>query len=147
MGAKRYRIDREEIAAEVISGEAVILNLSTGVYHNADGSGGFAWALLAGGYSTAEVADRLAAEYGIVPAEALADVERLCVELEEHGLVEALPDGSGAAPSEPEPHELPASFGLYSRPILETHSEMGDLLALDPPMPGIKQVPWQAAGD
>jgi hypothetical protein len=35
----------------------------------------------------------------------------------------------------------------YEPPVLERYADMEDLLALDPPMPGIANLPWQGADE
>ena len=139
----RYTLNAGEIAAEVIGGEAVILNLSTGVYYSLDGAGGLAFALLSRGHPPARVGARLAADYeGVSEAEATADVERLAAELTAESV---LVDAGDSVAAELEEHELPPA-GEYLAPELQTFTDMGDLLALDPPMPGLKDVPWRAPG-
>ncbi len=54
--------------------EAVILDLRTSEYYSANGTGTFVWELLAAGRRPAKIAEALAAEYGIPPAQAAADV-------------------------------------------------------------------------
>ena len=36
---ERFRVNTEEVAAKVIDGEAIIINLTTGVYYSMDGVG------------------------------------------------------------------------------------------------------------
>ena len=138
----RYKLNSEDIAAETIAGEAVVLNLSSGVYYGLDGAGGLAWALLERGHSTEEVAARIATRYETDEAAVLADVEALLSELLEEGLLLADDD---ATPGEVADDELPPPGG-YAKPELRAFTDMGDLLALDPPMPGLKEVPWRAPG-
>jgi hypothetical protein len=35
----------------------------------------------------------------------------------------------------------------YEPPKLNAYRDMGDLLALDPPMPGLEDIPWEGAED
>ena len=42
--------------------------------------------------------------------------------------------------------EMPAFDGTpqpYTVPVLNSYKDMSELLALDPPMPGLEQVPWK----
>jgi hypothetical protein len=41
--------------------------------------------------------------------------------------------------------EIPSPTALpYTTPELKTYRDMGDLLALDPPLPGMREIPWHA---
>ena len=134
----RYRLNGEEIAAETIAGEAVILNLSSGVDHSLDGAGGLVWALLERGNSPpAEAATRVAERFGVQEGDALADIENLLSEILTEGLL--VEDGANE-PRELLDDEIPPE-GHYAKPELQTYTDMGDMLALDPPMPGLKDVP------
>jgi len=139
---QRYRVDTDEIAAEVVGGEAVILNLSNGEYHSLDGAGGLAWASLARGNTLAEATAAVAGHYGVDEATAREDVARLVAALIADGLLSEAPDGEAAVSAVADDEMPPA--GEYRAPELKSFRDMGDLLALDPPMPGLKEVPWQS---
>ena len=51
---------REEVASELIDGEAIIIDLSTGMYFSLDRVGGRIWALLANQTSLGEIRARTA---------------------------------------------------------------------------------------
>ena len=42
----RLRINEEEIAAQIIDAEAVLINLGTGMYYTMDGTGCEVWAMI-----------------------------------------------------------------------------------------------------
>ncbi|MGH7718291.1 MAG: PqqD family protein [Gemmatimonadaceae bacterium] len=131
--------NNEECAAKVIDGEAVIINLSNGTYYSMDKAGGAVWSLMADGRSVQEIADGVAARYDVSTERALTDVQRLLGELVEEKLVAP---ANGTLPV-PAPDAPPAAKLPYEEPRLNSYRDMADLLALDPPMPGIKEVPWQ----
>ena len=134
---QRYRAAGEHIAAEVISGEAVIINLTTGIYYSLDGAGGQVWALLAAGHGVETSALALAAAYGIAVDGVRTDVAALVGELVAEGLVE--PTADDAAPREAGAMQVE---GGYRTPKLVAYRDMGDLLALDPPAPGLADIAW-----
>jgi hypothetical protein len=137
-----FDVHRDEIAAKVVDGEAVLINLSSGVYYSLQGPGATAWAYLEAGHPLDAVAAQLAARHGAPPARARADVEALVAELRGEGvLVERATAGPPATVDEA---ELPVADGDYTPPALERYADMGDLLALDPPMPGVADIPWRA---
>jgi hypothetical protein len=140
---ERYRLNRDEIAAETINGESVILNLSSGDYFSLNGAGGMAWALLVRGYTAPEIKQRISSHYDVEEERVQSDLDALLPHLVEQELL--IPDDS-ADQSEPAEGELPPP-GEYASPSLEVFTDMSELLALDPPMPGIKEVPWRAPAE
>lgn len=124
-----------DIAAEVIDGEAVIIKLSTGVYYSVDRAGALIWQALAAGHAAAAVASALAEAGGVSEDRASADVDRVLATLVGE---EILTTADGPAQSgAPE-------FGAftYAEPAVTTYRDMKDLLALDPPAPGLDGIPW-----
>jgi hypothetical protein len=70
-------------------------------------------------------------------------VERLLKELVDEKLIlEA--DGTVDGPTK-QPHQLDAKEP-YEPPQLNIYRDMGDLLALDPPTPGLEATPWKDPG-
>lgn len=134
----RYTLNAHELAAKTVDGETVLINLSTGVYYSIAGPGAVAFAHLAAGAEPAEVAAELASLYGEDATAVAADVDAFVASLiAENVLLPA--DAAGAAPT-----EVPPASGPYVPPALEVYTDMGDLLALDPPMPGLQDIPWEA---
>ena len=136
-----FAVNRQEISAKVIDGEAVIINLSSGVYYWLSGSGAFAWALIERGHDRAAIAAALAERYGIGVDQAAAELQPLLEQLLSETLIIA--DNGAAAPT---PLDLEFPDAAYTPPTLEKYSDMADLLALDPPMPGIENIPWRKPG-
>jgi hypothetical protein len=124
---------RSGVESEVIGGEAVIINLATGVYYSMDRTGAYVWEALANGATPAEVVAAL----GPSALTAAADVARVVDEAVREGLIEPAPAASAPA--------LPPPPGSYAPPALTAYRDMGDLLALDPPAPGLDQVSWKAS--
>lgn len=75
-----------------VDGEVLALDARTELYLAVNQSGALLWELLARGTTQAELIDRLACEYGLVPARAASDVEALLEELSARDL---LADPSG----------------------------------------------------
>ena len=80
-------VNDQDVAAKVVDGEAILINLTSGLYYSMDKVGGFVWSLFAPGSSIAQVADAVAARYSVPPAQAREDVRRLARELLEENLV------------------------------------------------------------
>ena len=140
--ADRFELNSAEIVAEVIGGEAVIINLASGIYYSLDGAGGMAWALLAAGHSRGETAAAIAERFGIEREQAGIELGALLADLTSEDLLRPA-DGNGAAPREVAEDALPPAGADYAAPRLQRFEDMGELLAVDPPMPQVAQSPWQ----
>jgi hypothetical protein len=132
------RAKPDEVAAKVIDGEAVLINLATGVYYSMRGSGAYVWSQLESGSSVARLSASLADRYGIDSERARQDVGHLVDELRAEGLIVSsdvltTADGTPAPEigSAPEPYEVPR---------LEKFDDMADMFALDPPLPELPSV-------
>ena len=138
------RPNAEEVAAKVMDGEAILINLSNGIYYSMDKVGGLIWELIERGYSMEQVIVAITARYDVSREQAQADVERLTAELLDENLVAVRTDGSPAAEID-EQHLHPRL--PYEAPALNIYRDMGDLLALDPPMPGLAEMNWKEPED
>ena len=120
-----------EVAAKVMDGEAVLINLSSGVYYSAVGCGGVLWEFLEHGLTPKECVEELVQRYQVEHEEATEDVTKFCKQLLEEKLVTA-EQGEKKALTPPDEQKL-----TYQSPALEVYRDMGDLLALDPPAPDL----------
>jgi hypothetical protein len=120
-----------------VEGETVLINLSTGVYYGIEGAGAVAFAHLSAGREPAAIGDELAGLYGVETATVQDDLDRFVAQLLEEGILVTGEPGAATA------LEIPEVSGPYAAPALEIYTDMGDLLALDPPMPGLKDIPWE----
>jgi len=137
----RLEHNDSEIAAKVIDGEAILINLSNGTYYSMDKVGGFIWELIKNNYNLAEIVKVLTEHYDVSAEQAKTDVETLAADLVEENIVKI---GKGERQGE----ELikPLSHKLkYETPKLNTYRDMNDLLALDPPMPNLEDIPWEGS--
>ena len=123
------------VAAKVIDGEAIIMNLTNGAYYSMLGSGAVVWSLIEQGTAIERIPDALAQVFEVEPSRARPEVERLIAEL----LAEDLVVSAEAAPATDRP--ATAARLPWTAPALNKYTEMADLLALDPPMPAIGLVP------
>jgi len=140
----RLRPREAEVAAKVIDGEAIIINLASGIYYSMDKVGGTIWEMIERKHSLEEIIAATIARYDVSREQARADVEQLVRELLQENLVTLSEDGaSTAAKIQADQQEnLP-----YEIPKLNIYRDMGDLLALDPPVPGLADTPWKDPGD
>ena len=133
----RYSLNGHDLAAKTVESEIVLINLATGVYYSIAGAGAIAFAQLVAGRDSEAVGAELADLYDIDPATASSDVERFVTALLDEGILVPGEAGPGGAV------EVPVPDGSYSAPSLDVYTDMDDLLALDPPMPGLKDIPWE----
>ncbi len=138
------RPNEQEVAAKVIDGEAIIINLGNGIYYSMDKVGGLIWEMLAGEHSLEEVTTTIIARYDVSCEQAQADVERLAAELLQENLLMVANDGgvSQNIAEQESQQKLP-----YETPALNIYRDMGDLLALDPPTPGLQDIVWKEPDD
>src|SRR5947208_11434353 len=109
-----------------------------------DKVGALIWEMLAAGHSLAEVTTAVLARYDTTREQAETDAQKLAAELvREHLLVisqdaPAFLNGGTGEPSQKLPYEVPQ---------LHIYRDMGDLLALDPPTPGLQDIVWKESDD
>jgi hypothetical protein len=131
------------VAGEVIDGEAIIIDLSTGVYYSMGGVGGRIWGLIEAGHSLEEIVAAIVAGHDVDAERARVEAEQLVAHLARENLVlVAEHESPRREPREPAPQQKLA----YETPTLNTYRDMGDLLALDPPAPGLQDIPWKPPG-
>ena len=85
---------KDQVSSD-LNGEAVILDLKSGVYHGLDPTGAFIWNLIQQRRAVSEVRDAILAEYDVPPDVCERDVMTLVQQLVDKGLAEVT-DGSGA---------------------------------------------------
>lgn len=124
-----------EMVAKVIDGEAVMIDISSGVYYSMNTTGGFLWELIETGHSLDAMVGALTQRYDVSPGRAAADVYAVAEKLLEETLVTASAS-SGAPPRVADVTEV--SKLPYQSPALEIYRDVGHLIALDPPMPGMR---------
>ena len=141
---QRFRPRDEEVASKVIDGEAIIINLANGVYYSMDKVGALVWEQVQAGHSLEEAIASVTSQYVVAREQAESNVRELVQELVQENLIVAAENGDAALPQETPQFQdkLP-----YELPKLNIYRDMGDLLALDPPVPGLGDTPWKDPED
>jgi hypothetical protein len=150
LNSSSLRPNEEEVAAKVLDGEAIMINLSNGFYYSMDKVGAFIWELVASGSTLDTMVASLIQRYDVSAERAQADLERLVAQLLEENLVLASNDNSAQHVGNPlgeSPVLTNESKLTYDPPKLEIYRDIGHLVALDPPMPGLKDLPWNEPTD
>src|SRR5271157_4473978 len=134
LGASRFQINEKEVTAKVIDGEAIIINLATGMYYSLDKTGAVAWVLIGGGYSLDESAEVLSSRFSAPVEQVRADLAKLLGDLVGQKLVMPV---EGVLAGVRVTLDPPAG-DPYETPVLNTYDDMADVLALDPPLPQVE---------
>jgi Coenzyme PQQ synthesis protein D (PqqD) len=135
----RLQPQGNQVAAKVMDGEAIIINLANGIYYSMDKVGGLIWEMIEAKHSLDEMITTIVVRYDVSREQVQADIERLADELLRENLVTVW-EGEAGSDNRCEP-EQPTRL-TYETPKLNVYHDMGDLLALDPPVPGFADTPW-----
>lgn len=136
---RRFRPCSPAVVSEVIAGEAIIMNLESGRYFSALGSGAAIWNWITQGRTIGEIGALLARRYRLDEGFAAAQLDSFLAELRSHELIVEEPGATGVqlvdatAPSVSEADSIePGEAEPYVPPQLSVYSDMKDLLLLDP---------------
>src|SRR5688572_18758668 len=91
-------IGSNEIVSKVIDGEAIIINLSNGLYYSTVGTGAVVWSGIEAGKTPQDIVDRIAAQFDQVRAVIDHEVTAFTSQLESEGLIAV---GNGKPPQTP----------------------------------------------
>ncbi len=134
---KYLKPNTNEVASKVVDGEAILINLSNGMYFSLDAVGGSIWTLVSDGHDLNTISTAVAQHYGVAEDTVANDIQTFAQTLVEEGLV--VSSDSEAPAGQPAPKLTPAT-GDYATPQLTKFDDMVDLFALDPPLPELSRV-------
>ena len=138
----RFAVNSTEIAADVLDGEAVLINLANGMYYSLVGSGSFIWSCLENGLEKNEIVNAIVAQYDVANSQASEETDALFEELLREKLIVVTNEAGNGIPP-----EITGARQLYETSRLKIYSDMQELLALDPPMPDLTDAPWKESSD
>jgi hypothetical protein len=130
------------IIAKVIEGEAIIIRLSDGMYFSLNGTGSAVWELIEKRLTLDDISAALHQGYDASEQVVREDIMRLAEELVQEDLVGV----DGRVDSNPGSTMHSTTVGErkpYAPPSLHKYQDMADLLAIDPPAPGLANVAWK----
>ena len=142
------RVNAPAVVAEVIDGEAVIMDLASGHYFSTQGVGCDIWRAIEGGASHSDIVHSLVSAYDVDPQVAGSAVASFVEELVQRKLVIASNgehSSMARAVSAGAENRLP-----FTTPVLNSYTDMEELLLLDPihdvdetgwPMPKASETP------
>lgn len=132
------KVNAPAVVAEIIDGEAVIMDLATGHYFSTQHVGCDIWRGIELGASRATIARWLAATYGLEPDQAATCVAAFVDELTQRQLVVA---GGGTVPGVESTENWMIGGRPFAAPVLNTYTDMEELLLLDP-IHDVDQAGW-----
>lgn len=133
------KVNAPSVVAEVIDGEAVIMDLASGHYFSTQHVGCDIWRGIELGASRSMIVRSLASAYDVEPDAASEAVASFIVELLKHNLVvESNGTSSGA---EDQVTWLSDTRQPFSHPVLNAYTDMEELLLLDP-IHDVDQAGW-----
>jgi hypothetical protein len=129
LGEMRYSVNSGQVISEVIDGEAVMINMTTGNYYSLNETGAVIWDALERSASVEEIVGGLESSYDSTREQIEQAVGELVAELEREELI--VP-AAGAGQSQSARVEPGPGGGTFAQPRLEKHTDMQDLILLDP---------------
>ena len=120
-------INAPRVVHETIDGEVIVIDLATGTYFSLQGGAADVWALIDSGHSTDQIVEVVAGARGEEPESVRSALEVFVKELEAEALVVVAPEQNGESQATPA-----VSVDGPFAPRLEKHTDMAELILLDP---------------
>jgi hypothetical protein len=129
--ATRFRVNSPNVIHETIEGEVILIDLKTGTYYSLRDSGAAIWQSIEKGAGEDDIETDLRSRYDASGDDIRDAVRRLLGELEREGLVRA-DEGETEPAARPSFSNNGAGRLPFAAPVLEKHTDMQDLILLDP---------------
>jgi hypothetical protein len=130
MDVQVFRVSGPHIAAKLMDGELVVINLRNGLYYSSTGVGVRIWEGVEKGASVNDISDDIVRHFDVDAARAAADTAAFIEKLQAEALIEAASDAALREIATTAPVERLA----YESPTLTTFDDMAETFALDPPL-------------
>jgi Coenzyme PQQ synthesis protein D (PqqD) len=127
----RFRVNSPNVIHETIEGEVILIDLKTGTYYSLRDAGAAVWQAIQNGAGEEGIAAELRSRYDASDEQVHEAVRQLLAELEREGLVRA-EEGEAVPPARPSASDNGAVRRPFAAPVLEKHTDMQDLILLDP---------------
>jgi Coenzyme PQQ synthesis protein D (PqqD) len=127
----RFRVNSPNVIHETIEGEVILIDLKTGTYYSLRDAGAAVWQAMEQGAGEEAIAAGLGSRYEASESEIRDAVRRLLAELEREGLIRA-DEGEAAPATAPSGSDNGAGRLPFAALVLEKHTDMQDLILLDP---------------
>lgn len=133
--ADRLKINTSRVSYETIDGEVLIINFETGNYYSLRGTAAEIWAVVEDGAAVGDVVDAVHRRYKGDRAWVKAAIDQFIGELRNEALIVHEDGDAPRISARPRPsfetngEDEPPAFEI---PVLEKHTDVQDLLVLDP---------------
>jgi hypothetical protein len=127
----RFRVNSPNVIHETIEGEVVLIDLKTGTYYSLRDSGAAMWQAIEQGAGEDNITAELRSRYDASEEQIRDAVRQLLAQLEGEGLIRA-DEGEGSPAATPSASDNGAGRLPFAAPVLEKHTDMQDLILLDP---------------
>jgi hypothetical protein len=117
---------------ETIEGEVILIDLTTGSYYSLRDAGAEVWNAIEKGADEDGIGDAVERRYEGPRAEIRSAVGRLLDELAAEGLIEPADEDAGSDAASAAPPSDANGRTPFQVPVLEKHTDMQDLILLDP---------------
>ncbi len=138
MTAIRYGLTSPDIVGRVVDGEAIIINLATGLYYYSRGVGAVMWEAVQAGAPPQDIVSLVCKKFDVEADVAAADVEAFINTLLDEQLIQ--PDGTQVGDGAD--GRVAAANGYHSAPYeapnLAKFTDMAQFLTIDPPLPSLE---------
>jgi hypothetical protein len=135
-----FKVRNADIVSEIIDGEAIIMDLKSGIYFSAQDVGALIWDGIMHGFDKYRISHRICQAYLVEPGDLAPGLNDFIAAAVANNLVE---DVSGAALA---PEEwsipLPAARLGYVLPVLQSYGDIQDLALLDPIHDVLEEEGW-----
>ena len=122
-------VNSGQVMSETIDGETIIIHLGTGSYYSLQHAGAAVWSAIERSANETQILEELLLRYDAPPGEVEGALTTLLAELEGESLVVQSANGSSYRPLA---EVAPAARGEFLTPKLEKHTDMQDIILLDP---------------
>lgn len=133
------------VVSETRDGEAIVMHHGTGTFFDADGSGAFIWQMIERGTTEAAAADAVRTAYGIDNGTAALAVADFLALLRQHDLVTIGETGDSGTSIGADAVDV-AAAGPFTPPALRVHTDLADMLLLDP-IHDVDEAGWPLAAN
>jgi hypothetical protein len=126
---RSYCVNAPSVISEHIDGETIIMNLQTGHYFSCDRSGATIWSWIVDGMRHDDILSLATATYDAPPETVQPAIEAFLDRLHQENLIrEVLAGPVGVR----QPTSTPPAGSPFHTPVLNSYTDMEDLLVLDP---------------
>ena len=133
--SRQFRVRSPHVVDDTIDGEVIVIDLGTGTYYSLRQTSADIWQEIKVGADEVTIADSLAERYAATREEIAAGISRLLDQLLAEGLIEEVSEVPAPGPVESPSVSVSSDQAApmpFIAPVLEKHTDMQDLILLDP---------------